>query len=369
MRLPRTLTPIVFILFLLVWPALVHADFQAGKDAYDQGNYATAFKEMRPLAEQGVAAAQFNLGIMYEKGQGVLQDYAQAREWYLKAAEQGHAAAQVNMGVMYGKGLGVPQDDGEAVRWYRLAAVQGHATAQFNLGILYGKGQGVLQDYVQAHMWASLAAAQNQELATKLRAALAEQMTHEQIAEAQRLAREWMAQHQADFRAGLDAYNQGDYATALKEWQPLAEQGDAAAQFNLGGMYSLGQGVPQDDQEAVRWWRLAAEQGDAAAQFNLGVSYDQGRGVPQDDGEAVRWYRLAAVQGHATAQFNLGILYDKGQGVSQDYIQAHMWVNLASAQGHVVAPKARDSIAKKMTPEQIAEAQRLAREWMAQHQK
>jgi TPR repeat protein len=196
MRLPRTLTPIVFILCLLVWPALVQADFQAGKDAYDQGDYATAFKEMRPLAEQGDAAAQFNLGILYDNGYGVPQDDQEAVRWWRLAAGQGNAAAQFNLGVMYEQGQGVPQDVAEAVRWYRLAAVQGHATAQFNLGILYGKGQGVLQDYIQAHMWASLAAAQNQERATKLRAALAEQMTHEQIAEAQRLVREWLAIHQ-----------------------------------------------------------------------------------------------------------------------------------------------------------------------------
>ena len=78
MCLPRTLTPIVFTLILLVWPALVQADFQAGKDAYDQGNYATALKEMRPLAEQGHADAQFNLGVMYSNGQGVPQDYREA---------------------------------------------------------------------------------------------------------------------------------------------------------------------------------------------------------------------------------------------------------------------------------------------------
>ena len=179
----------------------------------------------------------------------------------------------------------------------------------------------------------------------------------------------WPALVHADFQAGLAAYNQGDYATALKEWRPLAEQGNAPAQFTLGVLYENGQDVPQDDGEAVRWYRLAAEQGHAAAQNNLGGMYLKGRGVPQDYGAAVRWYRQAVEQGNAQAQFNLGILYDKGQGVSQDYIQAHMWVNLASAQGHVVAPKARDSIAKKMTPEQIADAQRLAGEWLAQHQK
>ncbi len=94
MRLHRTLTPIVFILCLLVWPALAQADFQAGKDAYVRGDYATAFKEMRPLAEQGDAAAQFNLGILYEKGQGVSQDYIQAHMWVNLASAQGHVVAQ-----------------------------------------------------------------------------------------------------------------------------------------------------------------------------------------------------------------------------------------------------------------------------------
>ena len=90
----------------------------------------------------------------------------------------------------------------------------------------------------------------------------------------------------ADFQKGADAYNKGDYATALKEWRPLAEQGQAGAENNPGWMYDKGQGVPQDDKEAVKWYRLAAEQGDAYAQSNLGVTYEKGQGVPQDHKEA-----------------------------------------------------------------------------------
>ena len=112
-----------------------------------------------------------------------------------------------------------------------------------------------------------------------------------------------------DFQHGADAYNRGDYATALEKWQPLAEEGHAGAQFNLGIMYSRGQGVPQDHKNAAAWYRRSAEQGVAMAQVNLGFAYEQGQGVPQDDAEAVRWYRLAAEQGVALAQFNLGILY------------------------------------------------------------
>jgi len=167
----------------------------------------------------------------------------------------------------------------------------------------------------------------------------------------------------ADFEAGAEAYLRGDYATALKEWRPLAEQGDAAAQLNLGFMYRLGQGVPQDYKEALRWFRLAAAQGVAMAQHHLGWKYETGEGVPQDDTEAVQWYRLAAAQGWAMGQNSLGVMYENGRGVPQDDVQALMWFNLAAAQGNQHARKARDIVAKKMTPAQLAKAQRLARKW------
>ena len=101
----------------------------------------------------------------------------------------------------------------------------------------------------------------------------------------------------AGFQEGVDAYKRGDYDTALKEFRPLAEQGDALAQFKLGRMYAKGRGVPQDYQEAAKWYRLAAEQGYAMAQGALGDTYRVGIGVPQDYGEAGKWYRLAADQG------------------------------------------------------------------------
>ena len=102
-----------------------------------------------------------------------------------------------------------------------------------------------------------------------------------------------------DFETGFDALNRGDYATALREWRPLAEQGDAEAQNLLGIMYFNGEGVEQDNVEAVRWYRLAAEQGLANAQYNLGLMHDNGLGVAEDYVEANRWFRLAAKQGNA----------------------------------------------------------------------
>jgi len=108
----------------------------------------------------------------------------------------------------------------------------------------------------------------------------------------------WTGTAQAGpFEDGVAATQRGDFATALRLWKPLAEQGHASAQYFLALMYGDGEGVPQDDAEAVKWYRRAAEQGHASAQNNLGFMYDNGRGVPQNDAEAVKWYRRAAEQG------------------------------------------------------------------------
>ncbi|MCH8040030.1 MAG: sel1 repeat family protein [Nitrospinae bacterium] len=131
----------------------------------------------------------------------------------------------------------------------------------------------------------------------------------------------------SSYQKGFGAYERGNYDTALKEWRPLAKQGLSQAQYNLGLMYAEGEGVAQDYQEAVRWYRLAAE------------------------------------QGHASGQFSLGAMYTAGQGVSKDYVFAHMLWNLAAAKGKKKAVNKRDILEKRMTADQLAEAQRLAREW------
>ncbi len=125
----------------------------------------------------------------------------------------------------------------------------------------------------------------------------------------------------------MDTYNPKDYETALNEWRPLAEQGNADAQFRLGVMYQRGHGVPQDYQQALHW------------------------------------YEKAAAQGHVGAQFNLGLLYQNGEGVPQDFVQAHKWYDLARANGNKDAAESRYVLAKQMTSDQIGEAQRLVREW------
>ena len=142
---------LVLVLVFLAWfAAPANADFDTGKTAYDRGDYATALRELRPLAEQGNAEAQLNLGVMYAMGRGVPQNYQEAARWHRRAAEQGYAKAQRHLGLLYHKGIGVPQDYQEAVRWYRLAAEQGHDSAQTNMGVQY---HGVPQNYVLAHIF------------------------------------------------------------------------------------------------------------------------------------------------------------------------------------------------------------------------
>ena len=173
----------------------------------------------------------------------------------------------------------------------------------------------------------------------------------------------------ADFDKGLTAARAGDFVTALAEWKPLAEQGDAAAQLNLGFLYGSGQGVIEDDKEAAKWFRLAAEQGDAVAQYNLAQMYRKGEGVIEDDKEAVKWLRLAAEQGDAGAQNNLALMHATGQGVIEDNVYAHMWWNLAAASGSESARSNKDILIKKMASQEISKAQDLAKECLKKNYK
>ncbi len=223
------------------------------------------------------------------------------------------------------------KDYATAVRLFRDLAEQGNAIAQYNLGAMYARGQGVPQDRKTAGEWYRKAAAKRD-----VRAAQSKLFEDPSEAEGNRV---------------------------------LAGLGNPDAQYNVGLMYSVGQGgVPQDYAEAIKWYHKAAEQGHARAQHNLGRMYDAGEGMPQDYAEAVKWYGKAAEQGHAGAQNNLCLKYVDGKGVQQDYVQAYKWCELAAAhlsdrENRDKAQKNRGFVAGKMTPAQIAEAQKLAGEW------
>jgi S1-C subfamily serine protease len=154
---------------------------------------------------------------------------------------------------------------------------------------------------------------------------------------------------------------------AAKWYRRAAEQGDAFAQKHLGIKYENGEGLPKNEVEAAKWYRRAAEQGDAFAQMLLAAMYEDGKGLPKNEVEAAKWYRRAAERGEAFAQQHLGGMYFLGRGVPQDYVAAYKWFNIAAAgqEPKVAADAAqfRDALARRMSPDQIAEGQRLARAW------
>ena len=188
-------TRAVLVLYFLAGSA-VAGDFEDGIQFYGSKNYGKAVQSFKKAADQENAMAQYNLGLMYAKGEGLMQDYPQALFWLRKAAERGVALAYFNLGVMYDNGLGAAQDYPQAVVLYRQAAEKGVAQAQYNLAVMYESGLGVAQDYVQAMAW----------------------------------------------------------------YRKAAEQGIPQAQSALGEMYSKGLGVPQDQQKAIAWYRKSAEQ-------------------------------------------------------------------------------------------------------------
>ena len=325
--------------------------------------------DVRAEAEKGDAIAQYNLGICYANGQGVAKDYVEAVKWFRKAAEQNFAQAQFILGGRYGLGEGVAKDEAEAVKWYRKAAELNLAQAQYSLGACYANGQGVAKDCVEAVKWYRKAAQQNDQKAqVNLGWCYANgQGVAKDCVEAVKWYRKAAQQNDAKAQLNLGccyADGQGvakDEAEAVRWFRKAAEQNDVQAQFNLGVFYFEGQGAAKDEAEAVKWYLKAAEQNDAQAQFNLGCCYAGGRGVAKDEAEAVKWFREAAEKNYAKAQANLGFLCQQGQGVAKDYVEAYKWTLLASAQGVQSAKRATTPLEDRMTREQIAQGQTLAR--------
>lgn len=251
----RLIWAVCFFLF----SAGAFAGLQEGLDAYQRGDYAAAQKELAPLGVRGVAAAQLYLGMMSENGQGVPQNYAKAAMQYEFAANQGNVEAQRHLGMLYDLGKGVPQDKKIAAEWYRKS------------------------DEAKAIADAKAT--------TDVKAAEADANAPEQVR----------------LQAGLDAYLVGDYSLALKEFVRLADKGNAIAQFSLGVMHELGQGVPQNYKKTALWYRKAVDQGYVEAQHNLGVMYDLEKDVPLNYKLDTEWYRKATEQ----EQENLKLVQSK----------------------------------------------------------
>ena len=270
-----------------------------GYDAYERGDYSAAFRAWRPLAEADSAEAKYNLGYMYDYGEGVPIDDIQAAYWYRRAAEQDHITAQFNLGVMYAYGEGVTEDAGEAAYWYRQAAEQDHAGAQYHLAYMYDEGIGIPIDDAQGVYW----------------------------------------------------------------YRRAAEQSDPSAQLNLGYMYDAGEGVAMDRAEALYWYTQAADQGLAVAQYHIGIMYRDGSGVAQDYGATIAWFEMAANQGDLDALFNLGVMYETGQGVTADPVIAFVYYALAADQGNDEAVGIAEDMAVELGEAEWIRAKELYDAW------
>jgi len=164
--------------------------------------------------------------------------------------------------------------------------------------------------------------------------------------------------------AGLYGLGQGvpqDFAQVANWSRKAAEQGHAGGQHLQGTCYLLGKGIPQNSLEAVKWFRKAADQGNALGEYNLAVCLTEGNGIPQNYAEAMKWSRKAADQGNSGGQFLVGALYGLGNGVPQSYEEAYVWSSLAAAGKHKAAITFRDTVATKLCPSALERAQARAR--------
>jgi len=327
------------------------------------------FEDILKKAEQGDVDAQNVLGWMYSEGEGVAQDNERAIYWYTKSAEEGYAYSQYALGLMYENGQGVTKDYKQAVYWYSKAAKQGHAWAQHNLGLMYSRGEGVAEDYKKTVYWLGKAAEQGHLYSIRMLGWMYSEgqlVTQDYIKAASWYTK---AAEQGDIDSQRDLgyrYSAGDgvrkdVRLAAYWYTKAAEQGDIDSQKALGYRYSVGEGVPEKNLKlSAYWYTKAAEQGDADAQVNIGFMYSKGRGVTKDYKQAVYWYTKSAEQGHAFAQHDLGVMYFNGQGVAQNYKLAYVWQSLAVAQGAEDAIQNRDDTARRLSPQQLSEAQDLA---------
>lgn len=168
----------------------------------------------------------------------------------------------------------------------------------------------------------------------------------------------------ADLAKGLGAYDVGDYETSLAECQPLAEEGNAAAQFCVGRLYANGFGVAMDDDLALNWYGQAAAQGHSEAQYNLGIMHANGWGVDMNDVEAGKFYKLAADQGYIPAIKSYGSLCHSGMGVEQNIVEAYMWFDIAAQLGDLNSEFKRDQVGEELSAEDLLKAQQMTKRWL-----
>ncbi len=337
---------------------------------------AEALRLLHRAGARGYLPAQESLGIYYTAGIGMEKPDPQAAlQWYTAAAEKGSVDAATNIGSMYAIGDGIPKDMNAAIRWFRRASDEGGASAEYNLSAIYRRGDGVPQDEQQALSWLTKAA--NHDFVPALRelgfrAAYPRDGSAADIPMALQRYKRAAELGDAISQAVLgDIFSNGelvkpDYEQAAKYYRMAADQGQRDGEFGLAVRYTLGQGTPVDQGEAMRLFKAAADQGHADAQYDLGVMYELGQATEPDLPSAAHYYQLAAEQGVVKAQYRMGVLLAKGVGVQTDRVSAYKWLMLAQ-DSVPSATKALNDLRPSMPAGEISEAEQQVDAWRIAH--
>ena len=171
----------------------------------------------------------------------------------------------------------------------------------------------------------------------------------------------------AEYDIAIDAYMDGNYKRALREFKESAKAGDPKAMFHLANMYAAGEGIQKSLTQAVKLYKRSAKRGYANAQYNLGIMYYTGEGVTKSTSKAVKWWKKAAEQKLPSAQFNLAIAYAKGEGVKKDYTKSYMWAFISAAYGNQQSKVFMNQMVLEMTLQQLNDAERMGNRWIDNH--
>lgn len=322
----------------------------------------THFQQLMAKAKTGDAKAQFELGEMYDFGEGIEHNPVEAIRWYREAANKGYAPAQTRIGIAYGIGECVPKDYMESARWYRMAADRGDAEAQFYLGEYCEQGKGLPQNFVEAVQWYRKSANLGYTFAQVRLGRMCEEGKGviQDYADAMKWYRQAADRNDSNGQIAVALMYQGGYGVAQDHFQALSWFRKAStnpiARFEVALLYETGKGVRQDYVEALKLFRLAADQNYRPACLRVGMMYAQGKGLAQDYAEALKWFRKAA-EPNPHDKITFPWPYEGSNGVAKTYIEAYQWLSRAASVDSS-ATALRDFIATKMTSEQIAEGQR-----------
>jgi len=385
-------------------------------------DYRIAAQALQRAVDDQVPEAHFYLGMLYRTGRGVSADPMRAAELLGVAARAGMPDAQYELSGMYSRGEGVTPDSAIAARWLLQAAEAGQPDAQLSLHFNYSRGTGFPQDPDKAQFWLRAAANGGLTLAERIWGTAlllgdgAQADPAQGIVFLRRAADKGEAAAQANLGfAYLNGIGVAPAPEIAADWyRRAADQGLTRAALTLAQMHEKGLGVETDRAQAIRYYRIAALGQSAEAEVRLGTlvldgAFDEDEALPEgaldwvaaaapeqgarsrsflatiaaagepyadlllaglfkngiggaaDPAAAAKSYLRAARAGYVEAQYQLGLLYGTGEGVDLDYVEAHAWMNVAAAGGREDAAQRRDVFATLMSPEEIAEAQTMAR--------